>query len=233
MAILSLVAAVVAFRGPRLKVSQLETLRRPGLAGAFGYGFGFSLGTSVAPLLLLLTVSAANGRPEYGFLLAFTFGLGRGLPFLLAGLVASTATRFTRLGHWRSAIQVASGFTLLSLQPPRARVLRGGQAVDVLTSEVTAGEVVVVKPGERIPLDGEVVDGSASVDESSFTGESVPSAKTVASEVIGGTLNLDGALQVRVTKVGAESFLSQIVRLMIFYPFHAFLLAIYEHSRSH
>src|SRR5690606_9188841 len=87
---------------------------------------------------------------------------------------------------------------LLSLQPPRARVLRGGQTVEVLTKDITIGEVVVVRPGERIPLDGEVADGTASVDESSFTGESVPATKTVGDEVIGGTLNLDGSLQVRV-----------------------------------
>ena len=103
---------------------------------------------------------------------------------------------------------------LLSLQPPRARVLRGGQAVDVLTNEVTPGEVLEVRPGERIPLDGEVVRGEASVDESSFTGESIPAAKGQGSKVIGGTVNLDGALHVRVTKVGEESFLSQIVKLM-------------------
>jgi P-type Cu+ transporter len=104
---------------------------------------------------------------------------------------------------------------LLSLQPPRARVLRGGETVEVLTSEVAAGEILVVRPGERIPLDGEVTQGTASVDESSFTGESVPSTKGVGSKVIGGTLNLDGALQIRVTKIGQESFLSQIVRLMM------------------
>lgn len=103
---------------------------------------------------------------------------------------------------------------LLSLQPPRARVLRGDEAVDVLTKDVAAGEVIVVRPGERIALDGEVIEGSASVDESSFTGESVPGTKEVGSKVIGGTLNLDGSLKVRVTKVGADSFLSQIVRLM-------------------
>lgn len=113
MAVLSLVAAVVAFRGLRLQVSQLESLRRPGLVGAFGYGFVFSLGTSVAPLLLLLAVSAGNGRPAFGFLLAFTFGLGRGLPFLLASLVASAVTRFTQLGRWRRAVEVTSGCALL------------------------------------------------------------------------------------------------------------------------
>lgn len=115
MAIFSLLAALVAFWEPRLKVSQLEALRRPGLAGALGYGFVFSLGTSVAPLLLLLTVSAASGRPAYGFLLSFTFGLGRGLPFLLVGLIAGAATSFTHLGRWRGAIQIGSGCVLLAV----------------------------------------------------------------------------------------------------------------------
>lgn len=103
---------------------------------------------------------------------------------------------------------------LLSLQPPGAHVLRNGEIVDVLTSEVTLGEIVFVRPGERISLDGEIVEGEASVDESSFTGESVPATKVPGSKVIGGTLNLDGALKIRVTKTGADTFLSQIVRLM-------------------
>lgn len=103
---------------------------------------------------------------------------------------------------------------LLSLQPLRARVLRGGQVVEVLSRDVNVGEVVEVRPGERIPLDGEVIEGIASVDESSFTGESVPATKEIGAKVIGGTLNLDGLLKVRVSKVGQDSFLSQIVRLM-------------------
>jgi Cu+-exporting ATPase len=103
---------------------------------------------------------------------------------------------------------------LLSLQPPKARVLRGNQIVEVQTKDVTIGEVVEVRPGERLPLDGEVIAGGASVDESSFTGESVPVTKEVGDKVIGGTMNLDGALQVRVTKIGEDSFLSQIVKLM-------------------
>lgn len=113
MAALALAAAVVAFWGPHFKVSKLAGWRRPGLTGAFGYGFIFSLGTSVAPLLLLLTVTAAKGNPLQGLLLAFTFGLGRGLPFLLAGVLASAITGFTRLGAWRRPIQVISGCALL------------------------------------------------------------------------------------------------------------------------
>lgn len=115
MAILALAAAVFAFWGPRLKVSRLAGWRSPGLIGAFGYGFVFSLGTSVAPLLLLLTVSAAKGSPAQGLLLAFTFGLGRGLPFLVAGVAGSAITGFTRLGTWRRTIQVVSGSALLGV----------------------------------------------------------------------------------------------------------------------
>jgi cytochrome c-type biogenesis protein len=115
MAVLSLLAAGVAFWEPRLSVSRLAALRRPGLLGALGYGFVFSLGTSVAPLLLLLTVSAASGRPAYGLLLSFVFGLGRGLPFLLAGLIAGSVTSFAQLARWRGAIEIASGCVLLAV----------------------------------------------------------------------------------------------------------------------
>lgn len=103
---------------------------------------------------------------------------------------------------------------LLSLQPPKTRVLRDGKFMEVLTKGVEVGEIISIRPGERISLDGEVVEGIASVDESSFTGESSPVTKEINSLVIGGTLNLDGALQVRVTKVGQDSFLNQIVQLM-------------------
>ncbi len=135
---------------------------------------------------------------------------------------------FLPVASWLMALHLFFGFfkldtrkkaseavrKLLSLQPARARVQRGGRTVDVLTSEVGVGETILVRPGERIPLDGEIVDGQASVDESSFTGESVPSTKEPGASVIGGTLNLDGALRVRVTRRGYESVLSQIVRLM-------------------
>lgn len=103
---------------------------------------------------------------------------------------------------------------LLNLQPAKARVIRGEQLVDVLTKDVTVGELVEVRPGERIPLDGVVLTGNASVDEASFTGESIPAIKEVGNGVIGGTLNLDGALQIKVSKIGQDSFLSQIVSLM-------------------
>lgn len=113
MAIASLLAAMLAFWGPRLKAQELAALRRPGIAGAFSYGVVFSLGTSAAPLLLLLTLAAAVGRPEWALVLAFSFGLGRGLPFLLVGILAGAVMRFARLGSWRRAVEVGSGGALL------------------------------------------------------------------------------------------------------------------------
>ena len=113
MSVVSLLAAAVAFAGPRLRVDQLAALRRPGPAGAFGYGFIFSLGTSAAPLLLLLAVAAAQAKPLYGMALASAFGVGRGLPFLLAGVFAGAVMRFARMGTWRRTVQVLSGCALL------------------------------------------------------------------------------------------------------------------------
>jgi len=113
MAAVSFAAALVAFRGPQLNVDQLAALRKPGITGAFGYGFIFSLGTSAAPLLLLLTVAASQGRPGYGSVLALVFGIGRGLPFLLVGLFAGAVMRLTRMGAWRRGLQIVSGFALL------------------------------------------------------------------------------------------------------------------------
>lgn len=122
MALASLIAAIAAFWGPRLGIQRLASLRRPGLAGTFLYGFIFSLGTSAAPLLLLLTVAAAQARPEYGFLLAFAFGVGRGLPFLLAGLFAGALMRFTALGSWSQVIRITSGVALILVSAYYTRV---------------------------------------------------------------------------------------------------------------
>lgn len=113
MAVFSLAAAIVAFWGPRLRPSQLAALRRPGISGALIYGFVFSLGTSAAPLLVLLTVLASEGGTAYGLLLSFAFGVGRGLPFLLVGLFAGAVMRLARVNAWRQTVQYASGAALL------------------------------------------------------------------------------------------------------------------------
>ncbi|MBI1900457.1 MAG: heavy metal translocating P-type ATPase [Planctomycetes bacterium] len=101
---------------------------------------------------------------------------------------------------------------LLDLVPPTARVVRDGREVEVPVEEVERGELVRVRPGESIPLDGVVVEGASGVDEHLVTGESIPQEKTVDDEVIGGSLVQAGTLLVHVTKVGAEGFVQQVAR---------------------
>jgi P-type Cu+ transporter len=101
---------------------------------------------------------------------------------------------------------------LLDLQPDVARVRRDGTEVDVAVSEVRLDDLVRVRPGERIPVDGAVVEGRSAVDQSLVTGEPVPVDKAVGEEVVGGSINTTGTLLVRVTAVGADSFLAQVIR---------------------
>ncbi|MCK6469667.1 MAG: heavy metal translocating P-type ATPase [Candidatus Brocadia sinica] len=101
---------------------------------------------------------------------------------------------------------------LLALQPPIARVIRNGREEEVPIENVQVGDRVRVRPGEQIPVDGEVVDGVSVVDESLVTGESMPVEKSVGNEVIGGSLNQAGTLIVKVMRVGEESFLQQVAR---------------------
>ncbi|HKJ02125.1 MAG TPA: heavy metal translocating P-type ATPase [Longimicrobiales bacterium] len=100
------------------------------------------------------------------------------------------------------------------LQPDTANVVRDGVEREVPVEAVVTGDMVVVRPGERVPVDGEVISGSSAVDESMLTGESVPVRKEAGSRVIGGTINRTGAFRYEVTAVGEDSVLSQIVRLM-------------------
>ncbi|MFT4102799.1 MAG: heavy metal translocating P-type ATPase [Burkholderiaceae bacterium] len=103
---------------------------------------------------------------------------------------------------------------LVGLQAKLAHVLRDGRAIDIPIGEVAAGDLVEVRPGERVPVDGEVTDGQSYVDESMITGEPVPVGKSVGSEVVGGTVNQNGALTLRATAVGGQTVLAQIIRLV-------------------
>lgn len=101
---------------------------------------------------------------------------------------------------------------LMELQPPTARVIRDSGEDEVPIAEVSQGDLVRVRPGEAIPVDGEVVGGASAVDESLVTGEPIPKEKVPGDEVIGGSINQSGTLVVRVTKIGEESFLQQVAR---------------------
>ncbi|SEJ89247.1 Cu+-exporting ATPase [Deinococcus reticulitermitis] len=103
---------------------------------------------------------------------------------------------------------------LLSLQAKTARVVRGGQELEVPTDEVLIGDLVSVRPGEKVPVDGEVIQGNSFVDESMITGEPIPVAKQVGAAVVGGTINQNGAFQFKATKIGADTALAQIIKLV-------------------
>lgn len=103
---------------------------------------------------------------------------------------------------------------LVGLQAKTARVDRNGKIVEIPLDQVATDDVILVRPGEKIPVDGEVVDGSSYVDESMITGEPVPVSKGIGAEVVGGTINKTGAFSFRVTKIGANTVLAQIIRLV-------------------
>lgn len=103
---------------------------------------------------------------------------------------------------------------LIGLQPRTARVVRNGHEIDIPVEQVVVGDIVIVRPGERIPVDGVIVEGASAVDESMITGESVPVDKAVGDEVIGATINKQGSFKFRATKVGKDTVLSNIVRLV-------------------
>ncbi|HSK20659.1 MAG TPA: heavy metal translocating P-type ATPase [Longimicrobiales bacterium] len=104
--------------------------------------------------------------------------------------------------------------SLANLQPKTARVVRNGAEVDIGIEDVGADDIIIVRPGERVPVDGEVVSGASAVDESMLTGESLPVSKQVGDRVIGGTINRTGAFRYRATTLGHASVLAQIVKLM-------------------
>src|SRR3990167_4540588 len=132
--------------------------------------------------------------------------------------VAALLITFVLLGKWLEA--EAKGKTseaiqkLMGLQAKPARVLRNGQTIDIPIEEVKAGDIVVVRPGEKIPVDGTVLKGLSSVDESMLTGESIPVEKKEDDRVFGATMNGTGSLEFRAEKVGSETALAQIIRFV-------------------
>jgi Cu+-exporting ATPase len=103
---------------------------------------------------------------------------------------------------------------LMGLRPKTARVLRDGVQKDIPIEEVVVGDTVIVRPGEKIPVDGRVIDGRSAVDESMITGESLPADKLIGDEVIGATINKQGLLTVEATRVGKETALAQIIKMV-------------------
>jgi Cu2+-exporting ATPase len=160
---------------------------------------------------VLVALSVGSG---YLFSVAATF-LFDGEVFYEAAVVLLT---FVLFGHWLE-MRARAGASdamkaLLDLTPPRATVIRNGVPVEIPTAEVVIDDIVLIKPGDKVPVDGVIVDGASSVDESMITGESVPVEKTVGSNVIGASINKTGTFRFKATKVGADTALAQIVKLV-------------------
>jgi len=164
--------------------------------------------------LTMMTLIATGILVSYAYSTAVTFGFP-GDPFYDA---AAMLTAFSLLGHW---LEMRSRFVtgraveaLLKLAPPTARRVRDGQEEEVPLAAVAVGDMLAVRPGDSVPLDGVVIEGSSYVDESMLTGEPVPVAKGPGGEVVGGTRNQQGAFRFRATKVGADTALARIVAMV-------------------
>jgi Cu+-exporting ATPase len=176
----------------RHHAADMNTLVAVGTSAALLY----SLVATVAPELFL-----ANGvMPDVYYEAVIII-----IAFILTG------NAFEARAKRRTATALRA---LAQLQPSAARIVRGEQELDVPVGEVVAGDVVLVRPGERLPVDGEVLRGESAVDESMLTGESIPVPKAVGDRVIGGTINRTGALRYSAASLGEASVLAQIVRLM-------------------
>jgi Cu+-exporting ATPase len=176
----------------RHRSADMNTLIAIGTGAAFVYSFM----ATVAPGFFL----ARGIQPDVYY---------EAVVFIIALILMGNAMESRARRQTSSALRA-----LASLQPKTARVLRGEAEQDVPVEEVRHGDTVVVRPGERVPVDGEVVSGSSAVDESMLTGESLPVQKGAGDRVIGGTINRTGAFRFTATTLGAQSVLAQIVRLM-------------------
>ena len=163
-------------------------------------------------MAVLVVLSVGTG---YLFSVATTFFFKAGGQFYEA---ASVLLVFILLGHWlemRARAGASSAIkALMNLTPAKASVMRSGVEVEVPTAEVVAGDVVVIRPGDKIPVDGTIVTGDSLVDESMLTGESMPVQKGPGAKVAGATINKSGSFRYTATTVGADSALAQIVKLV-------------------
>lgn len=184
--------------GLRMKTFNMDSLIAIGTSAAYFYSLAFFIKHVIVNKTLLGVMGAKI--PELYFETA---------AFLIT---------FVILGKWlesRATSKTNEAIKkLMGLQAKTARVIRGGKTLDIPIDEVKQGDVVVVRPGEKIPIDGEVIKGTSSIDESMITGESIPMEKQVGDRVIGATINKNGSLEIKATRVGSETTLSRIIKLI-------------------
>jgi len=164
--------------------------------------------------LNMMVLIATGVFAAYIFSVFITLFIGGETFFEAAALLVT----FVLFGHWmemKSRRGTSEALrALFDLVPPQARVIRDGKETMVPTSEVKIGDTILLKPGDKVPVDGEVIEGETSIDESLVTGESIPVSKKVGEKVIGGSINQTGSVKFKAMKVGADTALAQIVKLV-------------------
>jgi P-type Cu2+ transporter len=188
-------------------------LSLPVLYAARGFFTGAVAALRQRTLDMNVLVAVAIGV-SWVYSVAVTAGLS-GQVFYDAGAMLAT---FVLLGHWfemRSRGSASDAIrTLLDLAPPKAVVLRDGEPVEVPTAEVAVGDLLLIRPGAKVPVDAEVTEGESEVDESTVTGESLPVHKGPGAKLVGATINKNGTLRARASAVGSDTALAQIVNLV-------------------
>jgi len=180
-----------------------------------GWIFLYSTYQALKQKTLNMAVLIAVGiTAAYGFSVVLTF-LGNNDSYYEAAALLIT---FVLFGHWME-MKSRRGTTdalqaLFALVPPQARVLRNGKEELIPTSEVKIGDILLLKPGDKIPVDGEITEGETAIDESLVTGESMPVTRKVGDKVIGGSINTTGSVQFKATKIGEDTALAQIVKMV-------------------
>jgi Cu+-exporting ATPase len=202
LVLLVLTTGVMAWSGRRFYVKAWAALRH----GTADMNSLVALGTGTAYFYSLAATLAPAWLVDHGISLDVYY---EAVVLILAFVLCGNALEARAKGHTALALR-----QLIALQPQTARVLRQGSEVEVALAALHPGDRVVVRPGERIPVDGSVLAGHSTVDESMLTGESIPVEKREGSPVAGGTLNQNGALEFAATRLGADSMLGQIVRLL-------------------
>ena len=177
----------------------------------FFHGAYLALRAKTLDMMVLVAVAIGTG---WLYSVAATFLIEGEVFYEAAAFLAA----FVLLGHWFE-MRARGGANdairaLLDLAPPKATVIRDGVELDVPTAEVQVGERLLIRPGSKIPVDAEVVEGESSVDESMVTGESMPVSKRVGDHVVGATINKNGTLRAQATAVGSDTALAQIVKLV-------------------
>ena len=160
----------------------------------------------------VLIATGVGAAYLFSVLLTFTVG---GETFYEAAALLVT---FVLFGHWmemKSRRGTSDALrALFDLVPPQANVLRQGKEIIVPLAEVAAGDIIIIRPGDKIPVDGEIIEGATAIDESLVTGESIPVEKTSGAKVIGGSINQNGSIKFKATKVGSDTALAQIIKLV-------------------